>query len=532
MSRPDATSGAPAETAPPTATYSSDQPTPCSTDSRGDDVPPTRSPILAAAEAYLARHPHERQGLAGLLAVLDGPGDPSSRATLPGHVTCSAVVIDRDRRVLHIGHKVSGRLLAPGGHVEGSDRSLLAAALGEVSGETGIRSGHLCLTPQFLGAPIDIDVHDIDANPATGEPAHQHYDFRFAFYLTTEQRPPLVLQDDEVCGAQWLPFSDVRSPTLRAKLMDAEVHDLDGRPEPVNASVLIHDGQGRYLLHLRDNVPGIWEPGLFSLLGGGREIGDRCLEATLWRELAEEVPGLEPTDLAPYTVEEATSVDGLAVPIQVYAGRWSGDPDTVDLQEGVLLRWFTPDALDRLCLSPGTGDLVRRHAAQHPAAGSPPDGVRLLRHEAPEGTELHIVGVHLYLQDEHGQILLGLRHPDSAYAGNQWHFLAGHCEREEAISCLVREAKEEAGLIIKPCDVELVHLVHLVDSPGARPRIQLVFRAHSWLGAPEVLEPDRCVEWRWWRPQDLPAEVVPYTRQAIGGILAGRRYSEMGWSER
>jgi len=156
----------------------------------------------------------------------------------------------------------------------------------------------------------------------------------------------------------------------------------------------------------------------------------------------------------------------------------------------------------------------------------------LLRHETPEGTELHIVGVHLYLQDEHGRILLGLRHPDSAYAGNTWHFLAGHCEREAAISCLVREAKEEAGLIIDPRAVELVHLVHLLDSPVARPRIGLVFRAHSWSGTPEIREPDRCVEWRWWRPQDLPAEVVPYTRQAIDGILAGRLYSQMGWTER
>lgn len=86
--------------------------------------------------------------------------------------------------------------------------------------------------------------------------------------------------------------------------------------------------------------------------------------------------------------------------------------------------------------------------------------------------------------------------------------MAGHCEREEAISCLVREAKEEAGLIIEPSAAELVHLVHLVDSPGARPRIQLVFQAHSWSGAPEIREPERCVEWRWWRPQDLPAEVV------------------------
>ncbi|MCM2579729.1 hypothetical protein [Streptomyces meridianus] len=98
----------------------------------------------------------------------------------------------------------------------------------------------------------------------------------------------------------------------------------------------------------------------------------------------------------------------------------------MDLREGVLLRWFTPDMLDRLRLSPGTGDLIRRHAAQHPAGKGPASSVHTPRDEAPEGTELHIVGVHLYLQDEHGQILLGLRHPDSAYAGNTWHFLAVH----------------------------------------------------------------------------------------------------------
>lgn len=79
------------------------------------------------------------------------------------------------------------------------------------------------------------------------------------------------------------------------------------------------------------------------------------------------MPGLEPTALTPYAVEDATSTDGLAVPVEVYSGRWNGDPDEVDLQEGVLLRWFTPDMLDRLRLTPGTGDLIRRHAAQHPS---------------------------------------------------------------------------------------------------------------------------------------------------------------------
>ncbi|MFB7014043.1 MULTISPECIES: NUDIX domain-containing protein [unclassified Streptomyces] len=317
------------------------------------------------------------------------------------------------------------RTVPNGGHIE-DDQTLLAAALREGCEETGIRPGDLCLTPQFLGAPVDIDVHVIAADPDKGEPAHQHFDFRFVFYLAASQPPPLVLQDEEVSGAQWLAFTDVSSPTLCTKLLDAETAGLAGQPEPVNASVLIHDGHGRYLLHLRDLLDGIWEPGVFALMGGGREPGDHCLDETVWRELTEEAPGLKIADLAPYAVEEATSIDGLAVPIQVYTGLWSGDPDAVGLQEGVLLRWFTPDMLDRLRLSPGLGDLTRRHAAEHPPAGDPPGRVRLLRDEAPEGTELHIVGVHLHLQDEQGRILLGRRHPNSKYAPNQWHFLAVH----------------------------------------------------------------------------------------------------------
>ncbi|MFG2951401.1 hypothetical protein [Streptomyces adustus] len=37
---------------------------------------------------------------------------------------------------------------------------------------------------------------------------------------------------------------------------------------------------------------------------------------------------------------------------------------------------------------------------------------------------------------------------------------------------------------------------------------------------------------RTWNPKDLPAAVVPYTHQAIDGVLAGRLYSQMGWDER
>ncbi|WP_432086325.1 NUDIX domain-containing protein [Streptomyces sp. bgisy095] len=490
-------------------------------------MPPGSSAIRKSIESYLARHPDERDALTGLLSMLERSVDVTARTTLPAHVTCSAVVIDRQARVLHIQHQATdGLVLTPGGHVEPGDRTLLAAALREVSEEAGVAPGALCLTPQLLGSPIDIDVHGIDANPSKDEPAHRHYDFRYAFYLAGEEPPAITLQEEEVSGAPWLPLPEVTSPTLRSKLFQAQ---LDGRPEPVNASALIHDGHGRYLLHLRDHKDGIWEPWTLALLGGGRKPGDSCPEATLRRELAEEAPGLEPVGLTPYAVEQAISVDGLAVPIVVYAGCWHGDADAVDLREGVLLKWFTVDTLDRLRLSPGLGDLIRRHTAEHPAAEGPPDTARPLPGGGPAGTVPHIVGVHLHLERD-GKVLLGLRHPDSAYAGNLWHALAGHLEAEAATAGLAREAYEEAGLVIDPADLELVHTVHTVDRPGARPRMQLFFRPRRWEGAPEVREPDRCLRWEWFPVKDLPEPIVPYTRVAIEGIRAGRSYSELGWS--
>ncbi|MFD8010192.1 NUDIX domain-containing protein [Streptomyces sp. NPDC058955] len=489
-------------------------------------MPPSSSSIRKTVESYLVRHPDERDALSGLLASLDRPVDVTARTTLPAHVTCSAVVIDRRHRVLHVRHRTTGLTLTPGGHVEPGDRTLLAAALRELREEAGIAPGALCLSPQVLGSPVDIDVHGIDADPAKGEPAHQHVDFRYVFYLADEEPPAITLRDEEVSGAQWLPLSEVTSPTLRAKLLDAR---LDGRPEPVNASALIHDGGGRYLLHLRDHTPGIWQPGVFALLGGGRRRDDRSLEETLLRELSEEVPGLRLEGLEPYAAEEATSVDGLRVPIRVFSGRWRGNPDALPLREGVLLRWFGPDQLDRLRLNPGLGSLIRRHAAEHEQHATKQANQAPPVWDGGGRTVLHGIGVHLHLEDDEGRVLLGLRHPDSRYAGGTWHYLAGRCEQESATACLIREAWEEAGLVVDPADVELAHVVHVVDTPGGQPLMQLVFRARRWKGTPEVREPDKCLGWRWWPPHELPDRLVPYTRTALTGIAAGRAYSQMGW---
>lgn len=141
----------------------------------------------------------------------------------------------------------------------------------------------------------------------------------------------------------------------------------------------------------------------------------------------------------------------------------------------------------------------------------------------------NVIGAHLFLERE-GSTLLGLRNDSVAFAGGEWHALAGHVERESVRSCLVREAYEEAGLVIEPADLTLVHTVHLVDEhEDAEPRIQLFFRASRWSGEPVVRESDKCAAWEWWPLDGLPDPMVPYTRAAIEGILIGTAYTELGW---
>lgn len=143
--------------------------------------------------------------------------------------------------------------------------------------------------------------------------------------------------------------------------------------------------------------------------------------------------------------------------------------------------------------------------------------------------ELNVVGGHLYLERD-GTVLLGQRHPDSAYAGGHWHALAGHVEREAASTCVVREAMEEAGIVVAEEDLTLVHTVHLLDHEDAVPRIGLFFQAQRWQGEPRVLEKDKCVRWAWWPLDALPEPIVPYTAAAIRGIQSGTAYTQMGWT--
>lgn len=165
---------------------------------------------------YLSRHPDEADHLRPLSEALEAGADLTSRKEFKGgHVTCGAVVIDHDGRLLLIQHKALGRWLLPGGHLEQGDVNLREAALRELEEETGISWKGTIVPPGHGVTPVDIDLHTIPANPAKGEPEHWHADFRWALRV---KEPEVVLQAEEVDGYAWRSHAHAPSPRLAAKL--------------------------------------------------------------------------------------------------------------------------------------------------------------------------------------------------------------------------------------------------------------------------------------------------------------------------
>ncbi|MEW2574966.1 NUDIX hydrolase [Streptomyces syringium] len=178
--------------------------------------------LRTALDAFLRRHPEDRQRLDRVREILDLAGtSPTSRKEFRGHVTAGAVVTDDRGRVLRIHHRGLNAWLFPGGHLEASDSGLVDAALRELCEETGVTPGSVTVVDEV---PLDIDVHTIPENPERGEPEHPHFDFR---YLLRTCSPTLALQREEVTDARWCPVQDVTDRRLRERIQAALEHPKD-----------------------------------------------------------------------------------------------------------------------------------------------------------------------------------------------------------------------------------------------------------------------------------------------------------------
>ncbi len=121
-----------------------------------------------------------------------------------------------------------------------------------------------------------------------------------------------------------------------------------------------------------------------------------------------------------------------------------------------------------------------------------------------------------------GQILLLKQTKPNC--GN-YTLVGGNIESGEAArQCLIREAFEEAGIILKERDLQLVHVLQKVKNNEQR--IVLYFKAYRWEGELKARETHKFKEAEWFHLDELPKNLTDTVRQVLEEYRSGNLFSE------
>ena len=135
------------------------------------------------------------------------------------------------------------------------------------------------------------------------------------------------------------------------------------------------------------------------------------------------------------------------------------------------------------------------------------------------------VGVFLLLQ-QNGKIYLQLR-KNCSFEG-MYGAIGGHLDGgETSAHAIIREAEEEAGIVVVENDLKLATICH--SNAGGKEYLQFFFTCEHWIGDVENKEPDKCEKNEVHDLTNLPANIIPYIKTALEKIAAGITFFEDGF---
>jgi 8-oxo-dGTP diphosphatase len=141
------------------------------------------------------------------------------------------------------------------------------------------------------------------------------------------------------------------------------------------------------------------------------------------------------------------------------------------------------------------------------------------------------VDVFLVLRDRAGRLLLGLRAPH-LFAGGQWNLVSGKADDDEdALSAVIREAAEEAGVTLRRSDLTPAAAVHFRNRDGA---IRCGFAFHA-VHDPDAhgpvvnAEPHKCDALAWYERDRLPEPLERYTAAVLAAADLPVPVAVAGW---
>lgn len=124
--------------------------------------------------------------------------------------------------------------------------------------------------------------------------------------------------------------------------------------------------------------------------------------------------------------------------------------------------------------------------------------------------------------------ILLLRRFNTGYQDGNYSLVAGHLDGNETVKqCIIREASEEAGIIVNPEDLEVVHIMHRL-TPN-REYFDIYLRTKKWTGNIINMEPNKCDELKWYNIKNLPNNILPEVKLALDNITNNIYYGEFGW---
>lgn len=141
------------------------------------------------------------------------------------------------------------------------------------------------------------------------------------------------------------------------------------------------------------------------------------------------------------------------------------------------------------------------------------------------------VGVFLLLIQDN-QILLLRRAQTGIDDGCYVVPMGGVDGKETLTTACIREAYEEANIIIKPEDMHVCHVMHrfhpMLDGFSFE-QMDVFFCVSRFEGTIQNNEPHKCDELAFYPLDNLPDNVVPFIRSAINAYRSHIFFSEFGW---
>ncbi|OWY23563.1 NUDIX domain-containing protein [Sphingobacteriales bacterium UPWRP_1] len=137
---------------------------------------------------------------------------------------------------------------------------------------------------------------------------------------------------------------------------------------------------------------------------------------------------------------------------------------------------------------------------------------------------IHTCTVSLILESN-GKILL-LKRPRKK--GGNYSLVGGRVEPTESVThALIREAYEEAGIILQHEDLRMVHAMHRQKNDESI--IHFFFHATRWSGTILNKEPEKCDRLEWFEMNELPVNTTSAVMLAVILFQQGITYSEFNW---